>query len=401
MALTKKDTLAIFVAILLGVSFEYFSPLAGYGGVLVGGLYGILIVPLVVVYLADQRRILVWQACIAPFALAVVVGNVRLGGLGRGTVFEVFFLFWVAGTVISSPVPIFLYWKRSKDEAGHQAKWLFLGLVLVGLLCSLWSDPFLFFGLALVWIAICLMGFVWAWRRTEEPNVKKASLVAAVAFVFTISTSGLTGLFLKQQAFRSAMVHDHLRLARFFVAMGADPNGRDSFGETALVDAAWNGIGDLDAVNALIAMGGNVNEERSGTFSGMLPSGTALHVAASAGRTEICKSLLAAGADVNAKNHEGATPLLVGLSHGSIACVPTLLEHGSDVNTADNRGRTALMLLMNFGPAAPTVQNILYELLDKGADINPHDSEGKSAEDWARYYRHEQFVEQLRSRRTN
>jgi hypothetical protein len=397
MPLTKKDTLAVFVAILLGISFEYFSALAGYGAILVGGLYGIVIVPLVVLYLADQRKILVWQACILPFALAVVGENVLLGGLRGRTVFEPFFLFWVAGTVISSPLPIFLYWKRTKDKAGHHVKWLFVGLVLVGLLSSLWRDPFLFFGLALIWIAMCLASFAWVWRRTADPNRKTASRVAALALAFTISTAVLTGLLLKQQALRSAILLDHFRLARLFVAIGADPNGRDSFGETALADAAWGGVGDLAAVNELIAMGADVNEEQFGALGGMLPSGTALHVAASAGRVQVCKSLPEAGGDVNAKNQQGVTPLLVGLSHGSFACVPTLLDHGADVNAADNRGRSALMLLMNFGPADPTAQNILHELLDKGADTNRRDSEGKSAEDWAKYYRHDQFIEQLRS----
>ena len=239
--------------------------------------------------------------------------------------------------------------------------------------------------------------FAWVWRRTADPNRKTASRVAAFALAFTISTAVLTGLLLKQQALRSAILLDHFRLARLFVAIGADPNGRDSFGETALADAAWGGVGDLAAVNELIAMGADVNEEQFGALGGMLPSGTALHVAASAGRVQVCKSLLEAGGDVNAKNQQGVTPLLVGLSHGSIACVPTLLDHGADVNAADNRGRSALMLLMNFGPADPTAQNILHELLDKGADTNRRDSEGKSAEDWAKYYRHDQFIEQLRS----
>jgi Ankyrin repeats (many copies) len=395
MSLTKKDALAVFIAILLGLAFEFLSGLAGYGGVLVGGFYGLVVVPLVVLSLADQRKVLVWQASIVPYALAVVVENALLAGWR--TAFEVFLLFWVAGTVISSPVPVFLYWRRSRDKSWHEIKWLLLGLVLIGLVSSLWRDPFLFFGLAVVWIAVCLTGFLLVWRRTAEPSAKKASLIAVLALVFTVSTAALTGFLLKQQAFRSAMVLDHFRLARLFVAMGADPNGRDSMGETALATAAWGGVGDIPAVNALIAMGANVNEERPSSFNGMLPSGTALHVAASAGRMEICNLLLQAGADVNAKNHEGATPLLIGLSHASIACVPALLEHGADVNAADSRGRTALMLLMNFGPADPTVQNILRELLSEGADTGRHDSEGKSAEDWARYYRHEQFIEELRS----
>jgi ankyrin repeat protein len=36
-------------------------------------------------------------------------------------------------------------------------------------------------------------------------------------------------------------------------------------------------------------------------------------------------------------------------------------------------------------------------LLTKGADVNARDADGKTADDWATYYKHEQFAEQLRS----
>lgn len=395
-----KDKVALLVAILLGAAFGYFSILAGYGGLLIGGLYGILIVPLVVVYVADQRKILVWQACIIPFALWVVVGNAPLGRLGSAEGLTVFYMFWAFGTVISSPVPIFLYWKRSKGRAGHQVVWLFLGLAFVGLVSSLWHDPFLFLGLSLLWIVLCMAKFAWDWRRTAESNgAKTATLVAFFVFVLTISSTALRGISFKQKAFRSAVNHRYLRLARLFVAMGADPNGRDALGKTALVDAAWSGVGDLNAVNALISMGANVNQEQEGALHGMLPSGTALDVAASAGRAEICEALLEAGAFVNAKNRAGATPLMIGLGRGSIACVPTLLRYGADVNSRDTQGKTALMYLMSYSPDDPTIQSILGLLLARGADVNAKDADGKTAEDWAMYYKHEHFGEQLRNLR--
>ena len=390
MTLTTKDKVALPIAILLGGGFGYLSALAGYGGVLVGGLYGIVIVPLIVLYVADQRKILVWQACVVPFALWTASG--RAWSLG------VFFLFWAAGTVISAPVAIFLYWKRSKGSAGNQVRWLFVGLSLVSLVCGLLRDPFLFFGLAIFWTVLCLAKYAWEWHKAAElASPKTAALFASLILALTISTATLLGISFKQQAFRSAMNHDYFWLARLFTKIGADANGRDAMGETALVDATWNGVGDLTAVNTLIAMGANVNQEQAGALHGMVPSGTALHVAASAGRTEICESLLRAGANVDAKNGKGATPLLVALSHASIACVPVLLEHGANVNASDMQGKTALMFLMNYGPDDPAIQSILRDLLAKGADVNAKDAAGKTAEDWAIYYKHERFAEQLKS----
>ncbi len=395
MALTTKDKIALPVAVLLGTAFGYFSILAGFGGTVIGGFYGILIVPLVVVYVADQRKILIWQACIIPFALCVVVENARLGALGIAGAFGVFEIFWAVGTVISSPVPIFLYWKRSKGRERHQVWWFFLGLVLVGLICSLWGDPFLFLGLSLLWTVMCLVRFGWEWRTALEPEgARTATLVAFLFFVLAISTSALTAVSFKQETFSSALNHHYPRIARLFVTMGADPNGQNAFGQTILVSAAWNG--DLNGAHALISMGANVNQIQEGTLSGMLPSGTALHVAAYAGRIEICKFLLEAGADVNVKNQKGATPLLVGLSRGTIACVPTLLAHGADVNSRDIQGRTALMFLAMYGENDAVAQGVLHEVLANAANVNARDSNGKTAEDWATDYKREHLKEQLR-----
>jgi hypothetical protein len=388
MAFTAKDKVALSLALVLGSAFGHFSILAGYGGVLIGGFYGILIVPLVVIFLADQRKVLVWQASIVPFALCVFFEN---GGVDV----RALFMFWAMGTVISSPVPIFLYWRRSRGRARHQSMWLFLGMAFVSIVGSVWRDPFLFLGLILLWTVLCLATFAWEWHTSVEPaGPKRATLAATFVLVLAISTLGLTAVFLKQQAFRSAINHRYPRIARLFVAIGADPNGRDAFGQVALVDGAW--IGDLGGVNALISMGANVNQEQEGSLHGMLPSGTALSVAAATGRTAICESLLDAGADVNKRNRKGATPLLVALSRGSLACVPTLLDHGADVNASDLQGRAALMFLMTFAPDDPAAQSILGELLAKGADVNVKDADGKTAEDWAMSNRHDRFAEQLR-----
>ena len=395
MTLSTKDKIALLVAILLGAAFGYFSIWAGYGGLLIGGFYGILIVPLVVVHVADQRQILIWQTCVISFALCVVIENAHLRALGKAEGFVVFYMFWAVGTVISSPAPLFLYWKRSKGCEKHQVVWLFLGLVLVGLVCSLWRDPFLFLGLGLLWIALCFVKFAWEWRTAAEPaGPKKATLVAFLIFILIISTSGLIVVSFKQQAFFSAMNLQYPRIARLFVTMGADPNGRNAFGQTALVNAAWNG--DSNGANALISMGANVNQKQEGALYDMLPSGTALHVAAYAGRIDICQSLLEAGSDVNAKNQKGATPLLVGLSRGTIACVPTLLAHGADVNARDKQGRTALMFLAMYAENDTVAQSVLHEVLAKTTDVDARDANGKTAEDWAADYKRERLVEHLR-----
>ena len=78
---------------------------------------------------------------------------------------------------------------------------------------------------------------------------------------------------------------------------GADVNAPDEEGMTALMNAAWTG--DIEAVRTLIKAGAHVNavEKKTGA--------TALHWAAMQGNEGVIPILLAAGADVKAKTTAG------------------------------------------------------------------------------------------------
>jgi len=62
------------------------------------------------------------------------------------------------------------------------------------------------------------------------------------------------------------------------------------------------------------------------------------------GMSDVVKALLAKGANVNARNEEGDSALLIACysPHGD-EIVPILLENGADVGVANNEGRTVLM----------------------------------------------------------
>jgi len=117
MTFTRKDKVALPAAILLGTAFGYLSVLAGFGAGVIWAVYGVLIVPLIVIYVADRRKILIWQASVIPYALFVANEN-RLQGAPADWVIGVFFLFWAMGTAMSSPAPAFFYWKRCKVRGG-------------------------------------------------------------------------------------------------------------------------------------------------------------------------------------------------------------------------------------------------------------------------------------------
>ena len=76
-------------------------------------------------------------------------------------------------------------------------------------------------------------------------------------------------------------------------------------------------------------------------FGGGIPSGyTALHYAASNGKTEILKLLLSNGADVNAKNRDGnITPLFLANLEGHTEIIELLKKNGGKIRMQPETGR--------------------------------------------------------------
>ena len=116
---------------------------------------------------------------------------------------------------------------------------------------------------------------------------------------------------------------------------------------------------------------------------------TALHYAAMAdwnesedGRTRL---LLELGADTEARAETqgipGCTPLMLAASEGFAAQVRTLINYGADINAQDRLGRTPLMHALDSGLDVLTKVQLL---LDAGADIRIKDSKGWMALDHAR-----------------
>lgn len=67
-----------------------------------------------------------------------------------------------------------------------------------------------------------------------------------------------------------------------------------------------------------------------------------LHDAAERGEYEICKDLIAEGADVKQVNWFKTTPLHLAAEYGRLECVELLLENGAEIDFQDNDGYTPL-----------------------------------------------------------
>lgn len=107
-------------------------------------------------------------------------------------------------------------------------------------------------------------------------------------------------------------------------------------------------FGRKDAFDVLLAAGAEVNQTANNATR-VRP----LHAALAQGDPEaaypMAAALLAAGAQVNAAQEGGWTPLHEAARHGYLALTELLLAHGADPNQASDNGTGALALAMNGG----------------------------------------------------
>lgn len=85
------------------------------------------------------------------------------------------------------------------------------------------------------------------------------------------------------------------------------------------------------------------------------------------------RALLARGANPNARDEDGRTPLHQAVLAGNVGLVGLLVEHGADLDARDARGFTAL----HFA-AEEYVPEVAHILVGKGADVNARDEDGCS-----------------------
>ncbi|RYP81455.1 hypothetical protein DL769_001968 [Monosporascus sp. CRB-8-3] len=110
---------------------------------------------------------------------------------------------------------------------------------------------------------------------------------------------------------------------------------------------------------------------------------TALHHAADLGFNEGLRLLLGGNGDPSAADAERFTPLHHAVNGGCADpdTVSMLAEAGANLEAQDNVGRTPLMLAAQLGS-----ERLVHTLLDEGADAQARNNDGWSAVDYAREY---------------
>jgi ankyrin repeat protein/beta-lactamase regulating signal transducer with metallopeptidase domain len=136
---------------------------------------------------------------------------------------------------------------------------------------------------------------------------------------------------------------------------GADVNASAEDGNTTLSLAVSQGL--IDVVRALLAKGADPNKKTSSRFGNS--NGALLDLLGSGFRREVdvemAMLLIDKGADVNATQQNGKTPLILATEARQIDIVRALLAKGADPNKASNNHATPLSASIG----APEIQQVL------------------------------------------
>ena len=146
------------------------------------------------------------------------------------------------------------------------------------------------------------------------------------------------------------------------VAEAALPARADAGLPAELIAAVQRG--DLATVDRLVAQGVDVDARNA-------QGDTALMLGAVNGHAGVVRSLLRGAAAVNARRPDGVTALMQAAWKGQNAVAQVLLEHGAVVDARDSAGRTALVWGSVTGQAA-----VVQTLLGSGAAVAARTNEG-------------------------
>ena len=118
---------------------------------------------------------------------------------------------------------------------------------------------------------------------------------------------------------------------------------------------------------------------------------TPLMLAVRAGRAQTADMLLAQGADIYARDGEDLTPLMLAAQARRVECVQLLLEHGADVDARTAQGGTTLMAAADGGCI-----EIARLLMARGQDVNTQSASGQTALLRALFYQQDGMAAFLR-----
>ena len=166
-----------------------------------------------------------------------------------------------------------------------------------------------------------------------------------------------------------AVLHNHLEIVKELIKNGANVNFDCEIGETPLYVAS--GLGYFEVAKVLLEHGAMVNVVDDFSF------GTPLHQAiyASSYDEQLVLELLKHGADQNAKDIDGFTPLHCAVENKRLSLIKTLVQHGAFIDSQDKEGYSPLHWVIKHDQ-----RNIasIRDLLKNGANPNVTNNNGET-----------------------
>ncbi len=194
----------------------------------------------------------------------------------------------------------------------------------------------------------------------------KTSIILAVS-VLIAASGGLKAVAGNQsgptKSLEQAAIDGDVEQLKVHLAKGGNFNAVDAYGYTPLKRAIEGH--HAEAVKLLIDSGKvDLNTKD-------LEGKTPLIVALNMGEREMAEALIAKGADLKAKDKNEVTALHAALRMGQAEVAATLIEKGVDLNSADRTGQVPLTLAQQRG-----LTEIVALLKEKGAKepVNPRDA---------------------------
>ncbi len=157
-------------------------------------------------------------------------------------------------------------------------------------------------------------------------------------------------------------------------------------------------LGDPVLVKKLLAEGAQVNARDQNGATALMYA-CAAHSEASSG---VLEALLSAGADVNLADRSGTTALHAATGDGvRLICVKELLLHGANPNASDRHGDTPLIAAVTHAQDEEDAAQVARLLIGAGADPSLVNHDGQSALSWAQRLGRGSVVQVLRPATNN
>ncbi|XP_054379020.2 fibronectin type 3 and ankyrin repeat domains protein 1 isoform X12 [Pongo abelii] len=179
----------------------------------------------------------------------------------------------------------------------------------------------------------------------------------------------------------------YTRLVKILVSNGTDVNLKNGSGKDSLMLACY--AGHLDVVKYLRRHGASWQARDLGGC-------TALHWAADGGHCSVIEWMIKDGCEVDVVDTgSGWTPLMrVSAVSGSQRVASLLIDAGANVNVKDRNGKTPLMVAV-----LNNHEELVQLLLDKGADASVKNEFGKGVLEMARVFDRQSVVSLLEERK--